>query len=533
MEVENEPVTIVRAEDHSFELNEECLNSVLLQHDIKDKKVVVISVAGAFRKGKSFLLNFMLRYLNAQGDEDWLGDESAPLTGFSWRGGSERDTTGILLWNKVFNITLPSGEEVAILLMDTQGAFDSSSTVKECATVFALSTMLSSIQVYNISQNIQEDDLQHLELFTEYGRLAMEESGDTPFQKLLFLVRDWSFPYEAEFGFEGGQCILDRRLEISDKQHPQLQQLRKHIRSCFEEVECYLMPHPGLEVATSPMFDGRLADIRKEFKEYLQSFVVKLLAPENLVPKQIAGRYVTAKDLLNYFKAYIEIFKGGELPEPKSMLDATAEANNLSAVANSKDYYNTEMEKICGGDRPYVSHETLQKLHLEIRNTALQKFSDTKKMGSEDLEHSFKEKLIKEVDEMYQSFVKFNDGKQIAHVVRTPGTLLFIILICYLNSTLLHALGLEAFAVSVNFFMVMAIVALALWGYARFTGEAQHVGIFIDNLVNIVLNNFIFPSQKQIAQTLQKVSNNSTQSNSESLSPPSVEYNNTVHRRKH
>lgn len=31
--------------------------------------------------------------------------------------------------------------------MDTQGAFDSSSTVKECATVFALSTMLSSIQV--------------------------------------------------------------------------------------------------------------------------------------------------------------------------------------------------------------------------------------------------------------------------------------------------------------------------------------------------------------------------------------------------
>jgi atlastin len=31
--------------------------------------------------------------------------------------------------------------------MDTQGAFDTRSTVKDCATVFALSTMISSMQV--------------------------------------------------------------------------------------------------------------------------------------------------------------------------------------------------------------------------------------------------------------------------------------------------------------------------------------------------------------------------------------------------
>ena len=39
-------------------------------------------------------------------------------------------------------------------------------------------------QVYNLTSNIQEDDLQHLQLFTEYGRLALEDSGETPFQKL-------------------------------------------------------------------------------------------------------------------------------------------------------------------------------------------------------------------------------------------------------------------------------------------------------------------------------------------------------------
>lgn len=53
---------------------------------------------------------------------------------------------------------------MAVILLDTQGTFDSESTVRDCATVFALSTMVSSVQVYNISANIQEDDLQHLQV---------------------------------------------------------------------------------------------------------------------------------------------------------------------------------------------------------------------------------------------------------------------------------------------------------------------------------------------------------------------------------
>ena len=53
-------------DDHSFELDEEALESVLLQPEIKNKKVAVVCVAGAFRKGKSFLLNFFLRYLDGK-----------------------------------------------------------------------------------------------------------------------------------------------------------------------------------------------------------------------------------------------------------------------------------------------------------------------------------------------------------------------------------------------------------------------------------------------------------------------------------
>lgn len=61
------PIQIVKAkDDHVLTLNKIDLNEVLLQDDIKDRDVVIVSVAGAFRKGKSFLFNFFLRYLNAQ-----------------------------------------------------------------------------------------------------------------------------------------------------------------------------------------------------------------------------------------------------------------------------------------------------------------------------------------------------------------------------------------------------------------------------------------------------------------------------------
>ena len=58
------PICILEAlDDHTFELNVEALESILLKPSISNKKVVVVSVAGAFRKGKSFLLDFFLRYL--------------------------------------------------------------------------------------------------------------------------------------------------------------------------------------------------------------------------------------------------------------------------------------------------------------------------------------------------------------------------------------------------------------------------------------------------------------------------------------
>jgi atlastin len=62
------PVQIVVAheDDHAFALDEAALERILLQEHVRDLNVVVVSVAGAFRKGKSFLLDFMLRFMYNQ-----------------------------------------------------------------------------------------------------------------------------------------------------------------------------------------------------------------------------------------------------------------------------------------------------------------------------------------------------------------------------------------------------------------------------------------------------------------------------------
>ena len=155
---------------------------------------------------------------------------------------------------------------------------------------------------------------------------------------------------------------------MSDRQHPELQNLRKHIRSCFASIEGFLLPHPGLRVATDPRFDGKIRDIEKVFVEQLSRFVPLLLSPENVVVKKIGGNEVRCKELVQFFKAYIEIFKGDEMPEPKSMLQATSEANNLASLSEAKDVYVAMMESVCGGDRPYINEHVLEIEHCRIRD---------------------------------------------------------------------------------------------------------------------------------------------------------------------
>jgi hypothetical protein len=81
--------------------------------------------------------------------------EAESANSFAWRGGQERQTTGIWMWSEPF-LRTPKGssEQVAVLLMDTQGMFDNETSMSLTAQIFGLSTFVSSFQVILILPSV-------------------------------------------------------------------------------------------------------------------------------------------------------------------------------------------------------------------------------------------------------------------------------------------------------------------------------------------------------------------------------------------
>lgn len=78
-----------------------------------------------------------------------------------------------------------------------------------------------------------------------------------------------------------------------------------------------------------------------------------------------------------------------------SLKQATAEANNLSAVAEAKDLYSQLMEGVCGGAKPFLATAHLESEHNRCVDRALYQFQNKRKMGGDEFSQTYMEKLQK------------------------------------------------------------------------------------------------------------------------------------------
>ncbi|XP_031629339.1 atlastin-like [Contarinia nasturtii] len=411
-------IQIITRKNNVFQLQLGDLKRILENDVIKDRYVVVVSIAGAFRKGKSFLMNIFIKYLNANYKgrhiSDWLGEngEGSIAGGFSWRGGQKPETMGIWMWSEVFTHDSENGDKLAIVLIDTQGIFDDKTGFEDCTKIFAISTMLSSVQCFNIMQHIQEDHLQQLEFFTEYGRIAQMQKSAKPFQKLLFIVRDWPYSHETNYG--NGQALIDEILTPTEDQALEMQELRKRIKSSFQSTEAYLLPHPGRIVAEGDEFTGDVQQIDPKFRKYVKNLVISLFAPENLIVKRINSQKMRAQDLVQYFETYLNIFKGDSLPKPKTIIEANIDASNTILQKECHNYYIKTMDKKL--EERDLSATELIDLHKQTKSEAISQFLEKPKLGSDDHASTFKSKLEYDIEETYQRIEKDNLQKLKFHI---------------------------------------------------------------------------------------------------------------------
>lgn len=226
------------------------------------------------------------------------------------------------MWSEVFTHDFRNGDKVAIILMDTQGIFDTKSSLKECISTFAISMLLSSVQCYNIMHQVQEDDLTHLQLFTEYAKYAMEGTDEKPFQKLLFVVRDWQSPIDHEFG-PSKKYVVDDILAKNDEQTAEQHELRDEIKKSFDDIDAFLMPYPGKDVAQQRKIENHRLQLDKEFENCVEMLTEQLLAPEKLIRKKVGGVTIQAAAFSTYLEEYVKVFSGNEAPDPKTVLEVS------------------------------------------------------------------------------------------------------------------------------------------------------------------------------------------------------------------
>lgn len=412
----------------SFKLESDNLTEILSKVP-PGMKVSVVSIVGAFRTGKSFMLNFFLRYLRSSNEdedglysENWMVSEGAELTegnmnmntwssspmkssvneerdetkvhssqrqeSFAWKGGNERQTTGIWMWSEPFirksshctgragsNDDDDDDDGVAVLLMDTQGMFDNETTMSLTAQIFGLSTLVSSFQIYNVEKRIGEDNLQHLALFSEYGRMALSEGSDAetgveendnkskhntdangleiegaadnkskshhttaaaaphckPFQRLQFLIRDYQNYDLEDFDWEDGESdFYSTTHEFKEKYFAEV---KKHTRAYLGTVinerassdlqvtrnqiqRCFQSVDCFLlphpgAPVTKKTYNGKINLIDPFFRALLNRYVRTVFSAESMEPKFVGGRFITGPELKVYFEVYADMFTKG------------------------------------------------------------------------------------------------------------------------------------------------------------------------------------------------------------------------------
>jgi len=233
--------------------------------------------------------------------------------GFDWQGGMDKCTEGIWLWSVPFVLPREDGRKVAVLLMDTQGAWDGAMSKDQSATIFGLTSLLSSKIIYNMQNIITDDKIDNLDYFTTFARAAcstMPEGSEAPFGELEFLVRDWPW---YEDGWDHKQCQEQmaqhlRKLIGAEHAPEDRRETVNRLGSIFRYIGCTGLVHPGMKVL-KPSFKGDLKDIESDFLQLLDEFARKVFGGDFPRPSSPLGSEITCSTFGNVVTNFVEAFR--------------------------------------------------------------------------------------------------------------------------------------------------------------------------------------------------------------------------------
>lgn len=435
-------------EEKKVEVNEDAL--AILEKTFKKHnypRVATISVMGAFRTGKSFLLDLFLRYLrhdekaNPEFDNNdipkrgagneyplpsWLKDSGMNIEGgnadaeggFRFKGGMDHCTEGIWVWSEVFMRKI-DGEDVALLLMDTQGAWDGKLTQEQSATIFGMTALISSKQIYNIKPQIQQDKVENLAYFMRFAQAALRKASaensknrqdtvEQPFQAIDFLVRDWQ---NFEDHWDVDSCSQQMKQHLDQHLNPERlaeNGTAKALQEMFANIGCFCLPHPGLKLAKST-WDGDINDIDNDFVRFLDMYVRKALSDDVKV-KTILGSEMTGFTFPLVFRQFVKAFQEAA-PVAMSFIDAMSSATVLLAKEQATKKYVDKMDAVIAKNTRGLKPDELSMLHRSLSKEIHETFEGVTILGSEETRSDTWCTIQDFIDKLFKKYAEENCRK--------------------------------------------------------------------------------------------------------------------------
>ena len=345
-----------------FVINQEALEIIRqLQNPLG-----VISVAGMYRTGKSYLLNRML--LNRS-------------SGFSVGPSINPCTKGLWMWSKTIPAHTPQGKPLNVLIIDTEGIGATDEDQNHDNKIMTLAILLSSYFIFNSMGTIDESSIQSLSFIVNITKNIQQKNGNKDFSKYLpafmWVIRDFSLQLRNK---EGNPITSKEYLEFSLEMQPgnsefivNKNQIRKMVKEYFPNRNCVTLVRPLLEEGNLQKLERTPASkLRKEFIEqvnYLRKTVLN-----SINPKKLNGQELNGEMFIDLIKSYVKMINEGAVPIIQTAWTYMRQNQAIIAKKNALENYKKKTEEL--NNKFPIKEEFLRNTLKKIKREIILNFNE-------------------------------------------------------------------------------------------------------------------------------------------------------------
>jgi hypothetical protein len=323
-------------EDGKFMINEAAAEQICKIRE----NIAVLAITGAYRSGKSFLVNHLM-------------EQQCFAVGHTVKA----CTKGIWFFDEPVQATFDDGSHGVVLVMDTEGLGATNSTTDCDNQLFTLATLLASRLIYNSSSAISEKSIQKLTFVGNLAKLLKENmSQDNPdglrvnasdiAPSFVWVLRDFMLKLEDS-----------QKKAISPDEYMENALKRKNgfdaatsarnrtcgaLKQFFQERSCRTLPLPARDEATLHAMDSMSPDelaaaLRPEFLDRVRALKADLF--RRMSPKRVAGGPVSGAGLVALLRAYVAAINGGGVPRLSDAWQSAMHAQAEGAGSAAQDFF--------------------------------------------------------------------------------------------------------------------------------------------------------------------------------------------------